>query len=288
MQNSVTLPQWLDHLIFEQLGAKYCRSNSDMTVIDWDKNDVLNYLGTYFPRSYAESYCIFSELFRTNSECYANKTELSVFDFGCGTGGEIIGLLDAISNNLFCIKKINIIEMDGNYHALRLYEKVFAYYQQLTRLELSNRVVPLNIDDFYDLKVLDRILSIKFDIVMTFKAICEFVTKERFEKQNAYAHIANTFVPKLSSDGIMLIVDVSTYNNVSQEWLPRMMDAGLNQANCNVLQSNEGYNQSFYVTHSKHINDISKVAWRIAGKNTSTNHKNWFISYENKILNKMY
>ena len=48
MLNSVTLPQWLDHLIFEELGAKSCRSNSDMTVIDWDKKDVLNYLGTYF------------------------------------------------------------------------------------------------------------------------------------------------------------------------------------------------------------------------------------------------
>lgn len=53
MVKSVRLPLWLDDMIFKQLGAKYCRSNSDMTVIDWDKNDVLNYLGTYFPHSYA-------------------------------------------------------------------------------------------------------------------------------------------------------------------------------------------------------------------------------------------
>lgn len=61
MVSSIKLPQWLDNLIFDELGAKYCRANADMTVIDWDKNDVLNYLGTYFPRSYAESYCIFSD-----------------------------------------------------------------------------------------------------------------------------------------------------------------------------------------------------------------------------------
>ncbi len=97
MQNRVVLPKWLDDLIFEQLGAKYCRSNSDMTVIDWDKNDVLNYLGTYFPRSYAESYCIFCEFFNNFPNHFANKEEISIFDFGCGTGGEIIGFLTALS-----------------------------------------------------------------------------------------------------------------------------------------------------------------------------------------------
>lgn len=78
MQNNVTLPQWLDDLIFNQLGAKYCRSNSDMTVIDWDKNDVLNYLGTYFPRSYAESYCIFSHLFQIQPDLFLRK---KIFQF---------------------------------------------------------------------------------------------------------------------------------------------------------------------------------------------------------------
>ena len=120
MQNSVTLPQWLDHLIFEELGAKYCRSNADMTVIDWDKNDVLNYLGTYFPRSYAESYCIFSNLFQTQPNLFSQKEDLSIFDFGCGTGGEIIGLLDAITNDIPTIKRVNVKAFDGNRHALRL------------------------------------------------------------------------------------------------------------------------------------------------------------------------
>ena len=149
-----------------------------------------------------------------------------------------------------------------------------------TRLEISNKVIPLTIDDFFDLKVLDRILSEKFDIVMTFKAICEFVTKDKFEKQNPYAHITNTFIPKLSSDGIMLIVDVSTYNNVSQEWLPRMLDAGLTQADCNIIFRNEGYNQAIFITHSKQTGDISKVVWRIIGKKIKSNLKNWLISYE--------
>ena len=119
MITCIKLPEWIDNLIFEQLGAKYCRSNADMTVIDWDKNDVLNYLGTYFPRSYAESYCIFSDYFKNNSEQFVNKTELSIFDFGCGTGGEIIGLLTAMSENCPDVKNARIVALDGNQHALQ-------------------------------------------------------------------------------------------------------------------------------------------------------------------------
>ena len=120
MQNNIVLPQWLDNLIFEQLGAKYCRSNADMTVIDWDKSDVLNYLGTYFPRSYAESYCIFTEFFKSHSEQYVSQSELSIFDFGCGTGGEIVGLLTALSECCPNVKKVRVVALDGNKNALQL------------------------------------------------------------------------------------------------------------------------------------------------------------------------
>ena len=92
MKTNITLPQWLDALLFDELGAKYCPSNADMTVIDWDKHDVLNYLGTYFPRSYTESYCIFSQYLSSNPALCQQST-IRLFDFGCGTGGEIIGFL---------------------------------------------------------------------------------------------------------------------------------------------------------------------------------------------------
>lgn len=263
MKTAVELPQWLDNLIFEQLGAKYCRSNSDMTVIDWNKSNVLNYLGTYFPRSYAESYCIFSEFFQSQPETFVDKEVLTVFDFGCGTGGEIIGLLNAISENLRNVKRVNLVAMDGNYHALRLFESILIEYSNRMNLKVKSRIVPLTIDDFYDLTMLDRILEEKFDVFMSFKAICEFVSKERFEEKNAYTHIMNTFIPKIATNGVMLFVDVSTYNNVSQEWLPKMMDAGIAQAGCKSFSRNEGFNQKFLVIHSRKQNDISKVAWRI-------------------------
>lgn len=266
MQDSVVLPQWLDNLIFEQLGAKYCRSNGDMTVIDWDKNDVLNYLGTYFPRSYAESYCIFSDYFKKQPERFVNKTELSIFDFGCGTGGEIIGLLTSLSENCSNVKTVRVLALDGNDNALQLYDHVLLELKKHVGLKIENHSAQLRIDDFYDLNVLNNVLKKKFDLIISFKAICEFVTKQQFEQQNAYEHIAKFLLPKLTDGGIMLLVDVTTYNDTSKEWLPMMLDRGLSAANCLTIDKNEGYNQSFSITHSHKPCDVSKVAWRIIGK----------------------
>ncbi len=266
MQDSVILPQWLDNLIFDQLGAKYCRSNADMTVIDWDKNDVLNYLGTYFPRSYAESYCIFSDFFKKQPERFADKSELSIFDFGCGTGGEIIGLLTALSEKHPNVKNVKIVALDGNQHALQLYDNVLSELKKRIVVKIESHSAHLRIDDFYDLNILNKVLKRKFDIVLSFKAICEFVTKQQFEQQNAYEHITKILLPKLTEDGFILLVDVTTYNGTSKEWLPMMLDRGLMMAHCNVIRKNEGYNKSYSITHSRFTNDVSKVAWRMIMK----------------------
>ena len=266
MQDSVILPKWLDNLIFEQLGAKYCRSNADMTVIDWDKNDVLNYLGTYFPRSYAESYSIFSDYFKNNSEQFVNKTELSIFDFGCGTGGEIIGLLTALSENFPNVKNAKIVALDGNQHALQQYDTILLELKKHIELKIESHSAQLRIDDFYDLNVLNKVVKRKFDLIISFKAICEFVTKQQFEQQNAYEHVSKFLLPKLTENGVILFVDVTTYNGTSKEWLPKMLDKGLTATNCHIVDKNEGYNQSYSISHSRIANDVSKVAWRMIRK----------------------
>ena len=263
MTNNILLPQWLDNLIFNELNAKYCPSFSSMTNIDDDKEKTLNYLGTYFPRSYAESYTIFTDYFQKHKSDYKGKTELNVFDFGCGTGGEIIGLLTVLIEQLPNLQKVKIVALDGNQYDLQLYEKVLAELEKKVHFKLENNVAPICIDDFYDLRILDSVLNRYFDIIVSFKAICEFVTKDQFEKRNAYEHIVKFLLPKLDKKGILLLEDVTIYNHVSQEWLPMLMDKGLSAANCCIVAKNEGYNQTYLITHSCKSNDISKVAWRM-------------------------
>ena len=263
VETHVTLPKWLDTFIFNELGAKYCRSNADMTVIDWDKNDMLNYLGTYFPRSYAESSCIFNDFFVQQKPKLLSKDEISIFDFGCGTGGEIVGLIEQLVLYNCTVRKIKVYAFDGNHNALRLCESVIRELNQHIEVTITFVPIPLKVDDLYDMSILDYVLNNKFDIIISFKAICEFVTKERFEETNAYEHVLKTFLPKLNEDGLILLVDVTTYSEVSNEWLPRMMDKAILLQQCYLVHRNKGYNQAIYVSHSHRTDDLSKVAWRM-------------------------
>ena len=52
------LPDWLDKYLFETIQARFHPVYSNMTVIDWTNEQIRDYLGTYFPRSYVESYTI--------------------------------------------------------------------------------------------------------------------------------------------------------------------------------------------------------------------------------------
>ena len=237
-----------------------------MTNVDDDNEKTLNYLGTYFPRSYAESHSIFSEYFKLNLSDYANREELSVFDFGSGTGGEMVGLLAALSSQLPHLKKVRIVVLDGNHYALRIYEKILDKLKKNMHFQIENLTAPLMIDDFYDLSILDSAMGEQFDIIVSFKAICEFVAKQQFERQNPYEHIAKFLLPKLKDEGLLLLEDVTTYNDTSQEWLPTMMDRGLKAANCTVISRNKDYNQTYFITHSRKLNDKSKVAWRMIKK----------------------
>ena len=261
MARRLKLPGWLDELIFGRLGAKYCRSCNNMTVIDWDRHDVLNYLGTYFPRSFTESYYITSDYLGFHAARYSQTDEISILDFGCGTGGEIVGMLYAIAEKLPNIKHAYVRGIDGNQNALRLCEKILKRFGSEC-LEVSFVPTPETIDDFYDLSIVDQVIQEKFDFFITFKAICEFVTKQQFESRNPYQYIIDVFKGKLTRDGVMCIADVSSYNNVSCEWLPKMLDAGITASNGNVLLRNSGWNESFYVNHSRHPQDLSKLTWR--------------------------
>lgn len=193
---SVILPKWIDDLIFKVLSAKYSRKNKDLVVLEWEKDEVLTYLGTYFPRSFAEAYCIFLEYFSKFKRQYKTKTSISLFDFGCGTGGEIIGFIVAVSEILPNIETIELRALDGNVHELRCLEVILDEAASRTGLKIKSQFMPIIIDDFYDMNVVTDVITQKYDFIITFKAICEFVTKKQFEERNPYEHIIKTFFTK--------------------------------------------------------------------------------------------
>ena len=270
-ERNVVLPTWLDTLIFGDLSANYCRQNRDMVVLEWDFDDIKNYLGTYFPRSYAESFCIFSNFFSKEKNVYENCLELSVFDFGCGTGGELIGFIIAVTKQLPNIKKITVRALDGNPYALRFLECILEKTSKTICLDREDKVIPSVVDDFYDMDIVTNVMTQSYDFIISFKAIREFVTRQQFERQNPYEHIIKVFMPKLSSKGVICLADITSFNAASQEWLPKMLDKASEICNVDILYSNSGFNEEFHITHTRHRNDISKIAWRIY-KHKKTRH----------------
>ena len=133
-------------------------------------------------------------------------------------------------------------------------------------MKIHCKPAAITIDDFYDLDILDDVFSSKYDIIITFKAICEFVTKQQFEERNPYQHLCNFLFPKLKNDGVLLFTDVTTYNGTGHEWLPKMMDQGLSEYARKIVWKNDGYNHMFTVSHSHKLGDQSKVAWRMIQK----------------------
>lgn len=183
MENLAThlrLPAWLDTLLFDRLGARYRRARTDMTVIDWDRDDVLSYLGTYFPRSYAEARCLFTAWFGSHAAAWRERTSLRVFDFGCGTGGEVFGLLDAVARCLPGVREVTVTAADGNHHALRLFERVGEAFAAHASLRFRLHPLAFTVDDAADLRVLGGNVAPTFDLVLSCKAVCELVSRGVF------------------------------------------------------------------------------------------------------------
>lgn len=261
-KNHVRLPMWLDDLIYKKIKASHQPRRSDMVVLNWDIDEIIKYLGTYFPRSFAESYCVFTKYFEKHLNVFANETTLNIFDFGCGTGGDLLGLLFAVKENL-SISTINIKALDGNFNALRLLEDILERFKSNYHKGIRLELMPLRIDDIYDMSVIEHHIPDNNHIILIFKSICEIATLRQFGKRNPYKHVLDIMLNKLTQNGIICLADVSSFNEEQQEWLPILIDNACKETGSNVCMKNDNYNEEFYVSHYGKQIDSSKISWRI-------------------------
>lgn len=260
--NHIKLPTWLDSLIYEETKATHQPCGKDLIVLNWDKARVLNYLGTYIPRSFTESYCIFTKYFALKKELYKETSTLNIFDFGCGTGGELLGLLWAIIENIE-VANINIKALDGNFNGLRILEDIIARFKVEYHVGVNLHVMPLKIDDIYDMSLVSSRIPDDNDIILIFKSICEMASLRQFEERNPYEHVLRLMLEKINSTGVICLADVSSFNEEQQEWLPKLIDKACQKVKANVFMRNDSYNELYIVSHSRKMKDSSKLSWRL-------------------------
>ena len=302
-------PEWLDNYIFNVLKAKYSPDYVRFEYnLNLNKDEVLIYLGTYFPRSYIETNSLFTEF--SNAVNYTkaieHKSELKILDLGCGTGGEILGILSFVDKFVLNVNAIKLLAIDGNQESLRIFEKVISYFKAHTRLDINYSIGPAFIENKEDLDTIAEIVSEQYDIILSCKAICELLAKKRFE-QKPYKSIVAMLASKLTSDGVLFIEDVTVKSPATNTFIPIILNSELNEfvrenkdfttlfpRSCanNENKCIDGcfFKREFIFSHSHKSNDVSKVVFRFIGKKGILNRlkiTDESKKYDCKILKKI-
>lgn len=286
IKSETRLPKWLEQYIFENLQAKY---QPDFEKFDYNlehsTEELLIYLGTYFPRSFAESFCIFDDVFsnRTYNIEVSTKDELNILDIGCGTGGNLIGLLTAINKHFSNIRIINVWAIDGNSDALQILESIIKKF-------IGNYSININFnllnETFKEVKEISKLFDIipctSFDFIMSFKTIVEIISKGNGLNNNSYYKWFDLTSDLLNSNGLALIVDVTTKTDYS-DYLPLLLNEQsrnfvkdkplfkiLSPLSCNcysyTCNNHCFYQHEFYVSHRQKNKDASRIAYKIIGR----------------------
>lgn len=273
------LPHWLDEYLFQELGASYMPRNERFEYnLDLSDSDIKIYLGTYFPRSYSEMFCIADNLFHNEKYLSSLKGEINILDIGCGTGGELIGLLTTI--NKYCPQKakVNIYACDGNSRSMQYMHKIVNAFALRFDYDISVYCDSHKVKTVSDLSsVKQNFTDIQFDYILCCKMGGEL--KSHGIINDAYYQIVDKFSTLLKADGVFLVLDITTKNEKTGMFLPQEMSAELNAFTsshkefCTLIPKpcgeipncQEGcfMQQTFKISHSKRQIDASKICYWI-------------------------
>jgi SAM-dependent methyltransferase len=284
LKNETHLPSWLDNLLFNKLGAIYApnfeRYDSNL---DLSMDEIKVYLGTYFPRSYAESFCIFDNIFeKKRFKNEIKKQELNILDIGCGTGGDLIGLLVIINKYSLATQCVNIYTIDGNFEALNILYRIVDEYSVRCSFKINLKIFPQTINRINDINLFDN--DVLFDFILSFKMVCEIISKGNGENDNSYYELTKKCLPKLSDTGLFVILDVTTKQDHIGTYNPILMNSQIRNLlreetnkyktliplSCNrfELECNEFCftQRVFKISHKQRSDNFSKVTYRIIGR----------------------
>lgn len=277
------LPTFIDQYIFNKLGAKYAPDFEKFNKnLEHNKEEVLEYLGTYFPRSFAESYLIFNNIFtnKTISNIYPKQEDINILDIGSGTGGNLSGLLYSFIEQFGTNFNFNIFVVDGNQEALQILGRIVQKFQLEYDLRISIRSNYITFETICDLyQEVKQHFEVKFDFIISSKMINEIIAQDR----NAYYDFYEYFIDELKDKGLLMLIDV-TAKIKEWDYLPIILNKQTNKfitnykedyktlipTSCSVHEINCTHNcfsnQLFSLTHSNKQNDLSKITYRVIGK----------------------
>lgn len=202
----------LYHYLIHKLGAYYeLNTEKVQSNIHNTPDDNKWYLGTYFPRSFKESYIIFRDIITELKKYnyFDLKSDINILDLGSGTGGQIFGFLHALHDNIDNDLTIHIYSIDGNQNALDIQKNIFDnYWKQNFKKHNINCsfycVVFKNGNDISKF-LSESITKNSIDIILSFKFLSEILKYDDY----IYAKTLKSCENILSDNGIFVLDDIT-------------------------------------------------------------------------------
>ena len=224
------IPGWLDTLIYSVFAASNKPDwRKAQQNLDNDSEANIRYLGTYFPRTYAEVTSVM-EMIEKHTGYFSRCRpygEFRILSVGCGTGADIAALIAYLSQKLTCLD-FRITLADGNQNALELCSGLLRQmkYTRAASLEIES-VRCIEITRAEDLATAADGFS-EFDLVITSKFLNELMGKV----ERPYSLFISAFAPFLAEEGLMILLD--TINQVKDadgrlRYIPSEMNCQINR-----------------------------------------------------------
>lgn len=180
----------------------------------------IKYMHSSLPLTVVENCIVFREAFsaRWVRELFEKKATIDILSYGCGTGGDLLGLIYALHFSNLTGKHLRIYALDGNEDALRKCQIMMGYTNHFRGLGNSIEFHPIQFRTIVGQTEADtrfgtpRLGNMKFDIILTSKCLNELV------KQNIdiYNYFLNRIVnPFLRNKGLALILDIAELRSMT-------------------------------------------------------------------------
>lgn len=230
----VTLPDWISSFLHNELRARNSPAGKARTFdrnLDATESQVEVYLGTYFPRSVAESFCIFDSLLGDKAYSSALEQEecIRICSVGTGTGGDLFGLILALSHRLKTKPHLEIVSIEGNKLAHEKAQIILEKAADYLSLDIVSVLVDHTFkapDPFGDVEELLPSRDDLFHFVITSKFLNELDCDDISERP--YFDFCVAFAKRLELHGVMMLLDVTSPNGKRGRWTPQALNGETN------------------------------------------------------------
>ena len=293
------LPRILDDYIFNELHAVY---KIDPGAVKRGQLGIENYLGTYFPRSFVESYLIFKDLFMLPEvqQNYQDIDEISILDIGTGTGGQILGLLWLLDDiGILAGKTVNIVCIDADGTALERFRDIIGWRGWAFKI----RYITHNFSDTDDIwnTIMRETNNESFDFLLSSKFCCELYFNRPEDFYGLYNKMFEIFNDKIRTSGFAIVLDTTDKNRDedSSSFIPMIMtkcyrkflreNSSSARIKC-ILPLSCAYwgihcteracfrQKVFDISHTHRENDISRVVYYVFTSNENASN---ILNYNN-------